>query len=39
MVWVLQEFFIPSEAYFIKFLRSKIAIGCGKGVEILDLAT
>ncbi|KAL7417816.1 CNH domain-containing protein [Mrakia frigida] len=34
-----KEFFIPSEAHFIKFLRSKVAIGCEKGVEILDLAT
>lgn len=34
---VYKTFFIPSEAYAMQFLRSKLCIVCARGFEILDL--
>lgn len=33
----VQVFFIPSEAYSMQFLRSKLAILCARGFEIMNL--
>lgn len=35
----LQEFYVPSEATSIHFLRSKLCVGCTKGFEVLSLET
>ena len=32
-----QDFFLPSEAYDLVFLKAKIAILCTKGFEVMDL--
>jgi hypothetical protein len=32
-----QDFFLPSEAFDLIFLKAKIAILCTKGFEIMDL--
>ena len=32
-----QDFFLPSEAYDLVFLKAKIAILCSKGFEVMDL--
>jgi RHO1 GDP-GTP exchange protein 1/2 len=32
-----REFFLPSEAYDLVFLKARIAILCSKGFEIMDL--
>lgn len=32
-----QDFFLPSEAYDLIFLKAKIVILCTKGFEIMDL--
>lgn len=34
---VLQDFFLPSEAFDLIFLKAKIVILCTKGFEIMDL--
>lgn len=34
-----QTFFIPSEAYSMQFLRSKLCIVCARGFEIMNLDT
>lgn len=34
---LFQEFFLPSEAYDLIFLKLKVAILCAKGFEIMDL--
>jgi len=34
---VYREFFLPSESFDLVFLKTKIAILCGKGFEIMDL--
>lgn len=34
---IYKTFFIPSEAYSIQFLRSKLCIICAKGFEIMNL--
>lgn len=34
---IAQEFFLPSEAYDLIFLKVRIAILCAKGFEIMDL--
>lgn len=34
---VYKTFFIPSEAYAMQFLRSKLCIICARGFEIIDL--
>lgn len=33
-----QDFFLPSEAFDLVFLKAKVAILCTKGFEIMDLA-
>lgn len=38
-VSLAQVFFIPSEAYSMQFLRSKLAILCARGFEIMNLDT
>lgn len=35
---VFKDFFIPSDARLIHFLKAKLAIVCAKGFEIMDLA-
>ncbi|KAG8813242.1 hypothetical protein FRC18_002604 [Serendipita sp. 400] len=35
---VFKDFFLPSEAYDLYFLKAKIAICCSKGFEVMDLA-
>lgn len=32
-----RDFFIPSEAFDLIFLKAKIAVLCAKGFEIMDL--
>jgi hypothetical protein len=32
-----QDFFLPSEAFDLYFLKAKIAILCTKGFEVMDL--
>ncbi len=32
-----KDFFIPTEAMNVHFLRHKLAVVCGKGFEIMDL--
>ncbi|KAG5457853.1 MAG: CNH domain-containing protein, partial [Olpidium bornovanus] len=34
---VFKEFYIPSEATSVDFLRKKLCVGCTKGFEIVDL--
>ena len=34
-----KDFFIPSEAYAMQFLKSKLAIVCRRGVEVMSLDT
>ncbi|PVG01912.1 Dbl domain-containing protein [Serendipita vermifera] len=34
---VFRDFFLPSEAYDLYFLKAKIAILCSKGFEVMDL--
>ncbi|KAJ3411545.1 RHO1 GDP-GTP exchange protein 2 [Chytridiales sp. JEL 0842] len=34
-----REFYVPSEASSIHFLRTKLCVGCAKGFEIVDLET
>ncbi|KAF1816659.1 CNH-domain-containing protein [Eremomyces bilateralis CBS 781.70] len=34
-----KEFYVPSEATSIHFLRSKLCVGCTKGFEVLSLET
>ncbi|KAL7421168.1 Rho guanine nucleotide exchange factor [Cryptotrichosporon argae] len=36
---LFKDFFIPTEALRIHFLKSKLAIVCSKGFEIMDLTT
>lgn len=36
---IQQVFFIPSEAYTMQFLRSKLAVVCARGFEIMNLDT
>ncbi|KAJ3329165.1 RHO1 GDP-GTP exchange protein 2 [Blyttiomyces sp. JEL0837] len=36
---VFKEFYIPTEALNVHFLRTKICVGCTKGFEIVDLET
>jgi hypothetical protein len=33
----LQDFFVPSEAFHVHFLRNKLIVVCQKGFEIIDL--
>lgn len=33
----IQEFFVPSEAYDLSFLKSRIVVLCAKGFELIDL--
>lgn len=35
---LIKEFFLPSEAFDVLFLKAKIVILCTKGFEIMDLA-
>jgi hypothetical protein len=34
---VYKDFFIPTEALHVHFLKAKLAIVCAKGFEIMDL--
>lgn len=34
---VYKEFYIPTEAKSIHFLKTKLCVGCAKGFEIIDL--
>lgn len=36
---LFKEFYIPSEALSISFLKRKLCVGCAKGFEIVDLKT
>ncbi|CAN6672251.1 RHO1 GDP-GTP exchange protein 2 [Trichomonascus vanleenenianus] len=36
---MFKEFYIPSEALSISFLKRKLCVGCAKGFEIVDLKT
>lgn len=33
----MQDFFVPSEAFHVHFLRNKLIVVCQKGFEIIDL--
>jgi hypothetical protein len=33
----IQDFFVPSEAFHVHFLRNKLIVVCQKGFEIIDL--
>ncbi|KAK9460756.1 CNH domain-containing protein [Lipomyces oligophaga] len=34
-----KEFYIPSEAFSLSFLKSKVCVGCAKGFELVSLET
>ncbi|KZV64681.1 Dbl homology domain-containing protein [Peniophora sp. CONT] len=36
---VYKDFFVPSESYDLKFIRTRIAVLCARGFEIMDLTT
>ncbi|KAK9454349.1 CNH domain-containing protein [Dipodascopsis uninucleata] len=36
---VFKDFYIPSEAISLSFLKSKVCVGCSKGFEIISLET
>jgi hypothetical protein len=37
-LFVLQDFFLPSDSYDLLFLKARIVILCSKGFEIMDLS-